>query len=392
MLPAESHWFSDEEEFPATRTLLQLIRRRNWDACKYRLLTYPWDARYQEKSGNSSTCLHLACLHRAPREVVEMLADAYPKALLTQDTEGWTPIHLCLLYGADEDVSVMLIRRGGAPAASLQSRFVGTPLHLACRHGSSLRILKEIVSANCLMAECPNETGLKPLAFIWNNFVRNPENADIIQQLRLTGKWTNFNSADLVGNRNVEELIGRVQVLVQAVNQQGYAYPEGLGGNSTNFTHDLIKFQEKLGDMSHFIPLAVHLFPHEVRQTDCDGNAALHLAASTPAIVPKPHNYSRYHTPSDDPLETLVEAYPEAAGLKNRNGEIPLMLALSQGRRTWSSGVASLVQHEPEVLLQYDKSSLLYPFQLASAFPADEEEESTTTILELLLACPHALQ
>jgi hypothetical protein len=388
MLPAESHWFSEEEA--PTKGLLHLIRRRDWDACKYRILTYPWDAKFQDRSGNNSTCLHLTCLYRAPREVLEMLVDANPRALLAQDAEGWTPIHLCLLYGVDEDTTIMLIRRGGKQAVSMQSRFVGSPLHLACRHGCSLKILKELVSANCSMAECPNETGLKPLAFVWNNFVRNPENADIMKKLRLTGKWT---QEDIVDNRNVEDLMDRVRVLLDAVNQQGTSYPDERDDDDPSiFTHELIKFQEKLGDMSHFIPLAIRLFPDDVKQVDGDGNAALHLAARTPAMVPKPHDYCRYHMPSDDPLIVLVEAYPEAVKLANHLGEIPLMLALTSGRRTWSSGVSSLVQQEPEVLMKYDKSSLLYPFQLASAYPADEEDESTTTILELLLACPHALQ
>ena len=107
--PVSQHF----RDFPPTKTLLQLIRRRDWDGCKYRLLTYPWDAQYRDRSGNNSMPLHLVCLYRAPIEVVTMLVDAHPRALLAQDTEGWTPIHLILLYGGDEEIALLLIRRGG---------------------------------------------------------------------------------------------------------------------------------------------------------------------------------------------------------------------------------------------------------------------------------------
>ena len=91
---------------------------------------------------NNATSLHLACLYRAPKDLVEMILDFNPNSLLCQDSEGWTPIHVVLLYGNDEETAIMLIRRGGKEAVSIQSPIVGSPLHLAFRHGCSANIIQ----------------------------------------------------------------------------------------------------------------------------------------------------------------------------------------------------------------------------------------------------------
>jgi len=107
-----------------------------------RSLSHPSDVFYKAKQMNNATSLHLACLYRAPKDLVEMILDFNPNSLLCQDSEGWTPIHVVLLYGNDEETAIMLIRRGGKEAVSIQSPIVGSPLHLAFRHGCSANIIQ----------------------------------------------------------------------------------------------------------------------------------------------------------------------------------------------------------------------------------------------------------
>jgi ankyrin repeat protein len=73
------------------------------------------------------------CLYREPLDLVELSLEANPDALVAHnDSQGWTPIHLIILYGGNEEIALMLIRRGGALVALLQSPDIGSPLHLAC--------------------------------------------------------------------------------------------------------------------------------------------------------------------------------------------------------------------------------------------------------------------
>ena len=100
-----------------------------------------------------------------------------------------------------------------------------------------------------------------------------------------------------------------------------------------------------------------------------------------------------------DPVEVLIGSYPVAARIPNRQGLLPLHIALSKGKRTWRTGVSAMVQAAPEVLLTRDNETNLLPFQLAAAMDdrdahssTDQDTtESAETVVELLLACPHAM-
>ena len=410
---------SDVKDFcPPTRTLIQHIRRRDWNEARMRILTYPYDAYYKTMSGKSSTPLHLVCLYRAPIDVVELLLEANPSALLAQDAEGWTPIHLVLLYGGDEDIAMMLIRRGGTPAASLLSPYVGSPLHLACRHGSCTRIMDLLLSANQSMATIPNENGTKPAAFVWNHFARDPSNERIIQELRQTGKWKiSASSMSTISTDNrddeddddidrndrqgiqssVHDLLHRMVLLIRAAKREddtcyNCEVPSTL-------VYDLVSFQSQLGDLNQILALIVRLFPNQLEHRDSNsGNHPLHVAASQPSLYPRRNAHARQYSPRlIDPckmetIEVLLKTFPSAATIPNKKGELPLHLALKQGKRKWDMGISALVDAESDTLLLRDPTTNLHPFQLAAAFPVNDETEAVGTIFQLLMSCPHVLE
>jgi hypothetical protein len=168
------HWVTSilsHVKIAATDELVRLIEHRDWAAARQRILTHPWDAQFQLDSGNCSTPLHLALLYRAPHEMVTLLLSANPAALHTQDLEGWTPLHVNILYGGEERTTILLIRRGRR-AASIHSRFVGSPLHLACRHGSSAEILKELLKVAPEQVRVSSEAGLTPATLLYKSHIR----------------------------------------------------------------------------------------------------------------------------------------------------------------------------------------------------------------------------
>jgi ankyrin repeat protein len=419
-----------------TPTLSNFIKRRDWPAARSRLLVNPRDAQYlpppssggnlgingngiHNASSNSKTPLHLCCLYRAPIDVIEMVLDAHPSAILTQDSAGWTPIHLAIMHGGDEDIALLLIRRGGWTAAAVQSPFAGSPLHLACRHGSPIAILEELIQSNAKMAAVPNENGVKPAQVVWLQFEKNPANRQVLEQIRrmrrernpgggTTNEVTAANASTLAV---IGDLFERLKLLVHGVKKEEMSSASSLSSTSSSlFMGDLVTTQSELGNMSQFLEIAVHVFPEQLHVRDeVTGGFVLHLAASCPPVpvsgssssasirnrwVRDHHHQQPHHSENEneDTIDILVRANPIPAAVRDNQGDFPLHLALTRGQRTWRSGIESLVKARPAPLQRRERHTGLYPFQVAAAFPyGRSEEESLETIFQLLVACPHVV-
>ena len=417
--------------FAPTKHLSEKLRARDWDAARSRVLSHPWDACFRAKKQqggnkkNNATPLHLACLYRAPYDLVEWILNANPQALFCQDSEGWTPLHVIVLYGNNDKTALLLIRRGGAAAAAIQSKVVGAPLHLACRHGCSTTVIQELLRANPDMATTANEYSTKPASILWHQYSRNPENEEILLDIlsSINAEQTreeNTQKQDV----NTRDLIERLALLLRAAKGKQPMSKSGVSNLEPDILHDVVmSTDDTVGDLSHVVALIVRAFPGYVRSTDEMGDLPLHKAASrvrsTRSDIKSNTNFhlrridptGRLYRP--DPVEYLIRNYPAAARIPNRRGLLPLHIALSKGKRTWRTGVSTMVQAAPEVLMTKDTETDLLPFQLAAAtatmddadFDKNNDDETATsqlvegelnselveTVMELVLACPHAM-
>jgi ankyrin repeat protein len=406
---------------PPTKTLLQKIKRRDWEGARDRLRHYPWDAQYTSRRGNQVP-LHFVCLYRAPIDVVELLADVHPDAIIAQDTAGWTPIHLVIMHGGDKQIAILLIRKGGLSVA-LQSPLVGTPLHLACRHGSPIDILEELIEANASMAGTANDGGIKPAEVVWFQFLKNPANREFVRRIvhRDGGGDANSTTTDQESlsstsssTTTVDDLLARLRLLVGGIKQHDGTLQydsttidgkENEAQSSGLSLHEIVANQSSLGDLSEFLVIAIHLFPEQLRTADDDGNFVLHLAVSNPPITPSKLQYGNVTNRNSNPLpqaqlrdstliDLMISAFPTPVGLRNHGGDYPLHLALTVGRRTWKTGVGVLVKANSQALTVPEQHTRFYPFQLSAAFSVGcaNDEEWLETIFQLLVACPHVLQ
>lgn len=379
---------------PPTKTLTRHIKRRDWEGARLRALTYPSDAHYRGQKGNAPTPMHLVCLYRAPLDLIELLIDANPDALFAQDAEGWTPLHLTILYGGDEETVLLLIRRGGKTAVSLQSPLAGSPLHLACRHTAPLAILEALVQANLDTATMPNESGTKPAELVWAQFLRQHKNFQIFSAV--VDRDDNGNDVS-IDHPAVKDLINRITILLAAAKAEGKKNGGTRGPCDALKLHDLVSNLSDLGDISPFLDIAVRLYPEQVSITDANGNYPLHLVACNPQTTCNVNQQQHFKKPMPffverDPIEVLVSSYPLAASFLDRNGDLPLHLAIKTGQRKWGKGLSLLVEAYPDALERRDPETGLFPFQLAAAvFPFGDDEECLGTIFELLVACPHVI-
>jgi len=288
------------------------------------------------------------------------------------------------------------------------------------------------------MATTANEYSTKPARILWHQYSRNPDNEQFLRELRSTSNGNTFSSQNLHKEQeeNVRGLVHRLELLLRAAN--GRNHNSTSGTNKSVVIHDVVVSTDddtsRLGSLIEYLPLVLVLYPEQVRSTDehgnfplhkaasnrpCSSNRAtnhLHRAASMPSFTSSSSTTAQQHTTtssSGDPVEILVQSFPTAAGIPNRLGLMPLHIALSQGRRTWRTGIACMVLAAPQALMMRCAETKLLPFQLAATMShhgannssddddssqgnnANQQEDHSIevieTILELLLACPHAI-
>mmetsp|Transcript_14241 Transcript_14241/g.34338 ORF Transcript_14241/g.34338 Transcript_14241/m.34338 type:complete len:454 (-) Transcript_14241:2331-3692(-) len=444
--------FSSSKPSLPTKTLVKHIKRRDWSACRNRLQSYPWDAHWVHKV-EKTTPLHLVCVYRAPVEVVKKLVDANPSAITARNDSGWTPLHLIVLHGSDPEVAILLIQRGGVEACSVQSPFSGSPLHLACFHGTSKDVLRAIVAANPSMvsrgassssasssssgSDCASG-GKKPAEQLWHRFCRNPTNKELVA---IVGDDTSNSRKQMTIHQvaNAQELLGQIQILMDglAANVQQQTKMDGINNRINNTSpivqssplnnqmkmmstatlddktvaattgaviYQIMNNQPEIGDLNDFLEVAILSFPESHLQyvDPKTGNWLLHAACSRPPLTLTRHRTNRAATTTSphsdnnndrDLIDIFVNVLPSTAAVKNNNGDYPLHLAITKGRRTWHTGISSLVRARSQLVHVRDRESGLYPFQLAASVAGKVVDESPAleTIFQLLLSCPHIL-
>jgi ankyrin repeat protein len=335
--------------------LLSFIRRRHWEAALERILQHPLDARLLN-TPNKATPLHAALMHRAPHAIIAVLIDAFPAALFLQDTEGWTPLHVNILYGSHEDTTLLLIQRGGPLAASLHSKFVGAPLHLLCRHGpQSIKTLQALVETRPDQVTATNEAGVSAPNLLYKSFLRRH---------------------DLHDRQNVEDLVAQLVVMVKAVyidRNEATANQNSAGPS----LHQIVLFQYNYARETDLVRLVLLVHPHLAQERDSFGRLGIHIAAALPRITHAPlSSYFHVHVPQDALLVLLTHDLTAAAEPDPVTGRLPLFTALEEARnRSFGTGcIDALVQAHPSALQLRDPVTGLYAYQLA-ALAADNNDD-----------------
>jgi hypothetical protein len=336
--------------FHPSGQLMRDIQQKNWDAARERLRTCPIDAQFRPKN-NRKTPLHVALMNRAPSDVIDMLLEAHPNALFAQDAEGWTPLHVSILYNGrrDDDTTRKIIQLGARTGGCLHSRYVGSPLHLACRHSCSNQVLIELLRVSPNQVRVRNEAGMTPANLLWKSFVRHksleePSDAQVLlDQLCLL----------LVANNGSHTLDRHV------IPSFGQA----------------VEFQQRFADETDFVRLLMRFHPRIIQDPF---EFPLHRAA---AYYPTYRSLLSASVPgiaaTEDPLKHVLDRLTDknlsvASASVDKFGRLPIHYAIATGKRTWRLGqLDTLIRLHPDGLHRRDPLTGLYPFQLA-AMEAEE--------------------
>jgi len=106
-----------------------------------------------------------------------------------------------------------------------------------------------------------------------------------------------------------------------------------------------------------FVFLALNIWPEQLKEVDSDGNLPLHIAAFS---VSKRKHF-RFNT-----LIKVLSMHPQAAQIPNKNGVLPLQLAMQSGK-LWNEGIRELFEAYPEALAALKIDFQYYPEILALA-------------------------
>jgi hypothetical protein len=261
------------------------------------------------------------------------------------DREGQTALHHACLFRAPATV-VEAMLCASPELASARNDQDELALHWAVRLALPMEILKALLTANPSGGFALNKEGHSPISLLWDR-----HDDALMQVYRVFGKERALSSPPWK----------RIMLVVKSDSDQERDLHAIA---STPCPSSLLRF-------------AAVACKEDLSVKDANGRLPLALCATSSGIDEETDWIS---------VTILLDIYPQAAGIPDAGGLLPLHLAIKKNR-TWEGGVKALWRAEPRSLCTRDPSTKLYPFMLAAS--ADSE---ISTIFRLLLAAPECVR
>lgn len=301
---------------------------------------------------------------------------AAPDSVIHQNIDGETALHLAC-GAASEEVQELIIQ--SCPGAvGMVDNDGETPLHLAVVSGASLSVLCRLVKANPYTVMRPNHRTRTP----FDNLRRSYQNARTLKQLE-------DSPLDMLDDYQKALLFLRVAawccgvVLSGEGSDEGSEIPHVLGPPAPLFLSHVprgywclpLHVVSWIHCPRALVKALVAFHPDQCLVLDSFGSTPLCLAAAAPVREDQEeYDYDdefdveeggNETEPSLSVMNILLTADPRAAVIPNRQGRLPLAIALENGKIF--DQVLPLIQAFPRSLLIKDPTTDLYPFMTAAA-------------------------
>lgn len=264
---------------------------------------------------------------------------------------GNTPLHSAIREEVDVEVLRAIIR-AYPDALHMKTTYEDTPLHLACLRRVNPEVVREVALASSAglesaLASCNGR--ISPL-LVQNTAGQTPIGISMEEyQKQCRGIFCSSQS-------NISCSQMRVFTTFSILAKILHYGPSGNENKGQSLVGACLALHRKGARVDPaYIHQALHLFPEEARISDEDGNTPLHIEASIP--IEKMSLLDRNVAACCDGschrrigvLRKLLEIYPEAAKIRNKNGDFPLNLMIQNGR-PWDSSFALVVRTYPQAL------------------------------------------
>lgn len=327
--------------------------------------------------------LHYACAKkRAPAHIVKLMLDrASSSSSLTKDTGRY---------------------HNRTPPPLIRNDICGnTLLHAAaaCGNAQVVRVLVEKYDDCGTSIRQVNDVGMTPLMMAWRKYLdasftlfgdgrsggrMAPE---IFENMETLLKCTSL--LDLKSMERLRDLWEKTYYLTIAARA---TYHHAGRDNQGRLLHTLIAVggRRQCQCPTAAVWLAIRFYHEQLEQKDEEGNLPLHLAALHPTLPIIPLFMDELEPLTSQVnvsvVSHLVKAHPVAASVVNRQGQLPLHLAIEHGK-PWEGALLPLLLAAPQAMDQRDTKTKLFPVLQA----ASTRSCSLSTVFELLRCRPDIL-
>lgn len=152
-------------------SLCTLIEKRKWKAAISRILSDPLSAERELKvmtrggfmASTGMSPLHYACERKPPSQLVRVLIDAFPFAVLTRAMPGGClPLHIACTWGASPEIVEALLAADRG-SVKVKDELGNVALHSACFAGADTRIIAMLLSTDGKSVVARNHQGSRPI-------------------------------------------------------------------------------------------------------------------------------------------------------------------------------------------------------------------------------------
>ena len=352
------------EEQVAESTLREidtLIEEQAWDEFKERLTTE--EAQRIVIPFKGWTRLHQICsIGSTPRHIVAIVAGLNPEAVTMPDTRyGDTPLHLAARNSQTSAAKIkhLLACIDGdrqEQGVLVRNVFGGTALHSAVNHNAVLEVLQALVAANPRILHVHTHDGIHPISALYTAYIQTIPGYMAVARI-LKGEHDE-NAA--------QGHFGRFWAKVEFMATTEQAAERMV-------LHGLLQAQI----LVNFYKLALKWDPTLATVPSPSGDLPLHVL-----VERRP-----FRLKEKEAIEATLEAYPQAASVRNNNGDLPIFLAI-RNKMPFGNGMDAILEASRSSVMQRDPETNLLPFQLAAAVGGKVAVDNT---FHLLLTQPDLL-
>jgi hypothetical protein len=340
-------WLQEQSRRNTEGTILELIQCRP-EVCL-------------EKTERGMTLLPWLCHQGGStfETLTEVVATLYPSEIIKQQSHmGDTCLHVVARNACRfSDAKLrQLLQLCPDPAAAIVVRnfLGGTVLHAAASGAACLAAMKTIVTTNPQVLRIPSHEQIHAIVVLWQSYSDTIPGHTAIASTLQDITISEPNAALLRQFWYKVEYLA-TQYFVQSQQQQESSpMLDPCSSTSPNFVlHGLLQCH---------VPFPMVLFclrfqPATALAVDASGNLPLHILVATRLYAGKPKEKLA--------VDACLRAAPSAARMPNRQGEIPLQLAIQN--KVPMDVVDALLAAAPETISYRSRVDGWYPYQLAAA-------------------------
>lgn len=359
--------------------IFEFIKSHDWDTVQAMVESDPTIATAIDPVSGRSP-LHMVCsVGSSTTEVMAAVAAAAPQMVTHADkVYNDTPMHIVCRNSQKTAAKAHIILQHCSAEDILRRNVIGgTCLHSACGHNAVLDVFKLIVRKNPRVLKISTFDGIPPIRGLFFAYTTS------IPGVLAVGKMLKGRQ---VSEGHFDRFWAKADFLALEYFRLTTACPDQYKSSTTaniedgasttppNIPNEYVAHGIMHCDAPlNLLKIALKRNTACATALDAGGNCPLH------ALVER-RPYRLYER---EAIQSTLETFPQAAGLANHAGHIPLMLAI-RNKIPFENGVDLIFQADMTVVSRRDPETGLVPFQLAATVGGPEAFNTTFALLTAL--------